>query len=711
MTRTRTGARWCAAGALALACGLAAAGKKADGPPPARRGRVPAVRAAEGPPIDGTLNSPLWRKCPPLALGECTAERAGALKTTARVLFAPTRLYVAFDCAEANTDALKQNVSRRDGPVWQDDCVELFVSGDTREGYFHFAVNPAGALMDARRRPPGKEDTSWDSTAAVKTSVVKGKRWIVTMSIPLKELGAYVGEDQTWVLNLNRTRPAGAGRPAAESSWAVMGSNDYHQVRDYGRITGVRIERREDGVTRQAAAPASPPPTYERGTPSGGVTIYRRAAEMTLRDSGTGTNKQIDLLIRNSDGLKVAFLARGSGGVKTAQFNMFDERARDNTTSDAYRLVDERWRPILYRCDRFFYNDGMNRRVARATSYRNLRFHGNRTPGAKGVLEIRAFTIYRGDDKVPPTAPTALSAQETDAGLRLSWKAAGDNVGTALYAVSRAAGEGEFRKVGRTCEPHFLDTPPKAGAYRYRVLAVDFQDNVGPWSKGLRVKTARAYSARGATADETAREAWAARVRETHARGAGKVVGGRVLCFGDSITGATNYRRYVESALGRYDVWARGYPAQRTSFARRKIDEDLAAVNPEFCLILYGTNNSKSAKALPAAMDDLRAVAASCEKRGTVAIIGTIPPRGFKDPASAPEARFNEALRAMCRQNRIPVASVFEAFLASEKTQDRRTLLARDGVHYIAGGWKVTAAAWKEAMDRVNFVLLDRPGT
>jgi len=195
-------------------------------------------------------------------------------------------------------------------------------------------------------------------------------------------------------------------------------------------------------------------------------------------------------------------------------------------------------------------------------------------------------------------------------------------------------------------------------------------------------------------------------VRAIHAAGRGKVARGRVLCFGDSLTGATNYRRYVESALGRYDVWARGYAGQRTSFARRKIGEDLAAVNPEFCLVLYGTNNSKAAKAVPPAMDDLLAVARSCETRGTVPIIATIPPRGFQDPKSAPEARYNEAVIRTCRANKIPIAYVFEAFQAAA---DRRKLLAGDGVHFIDGGWAVTAPAWQRALDQINFVLLDRP--
>jgi hypothetical protein len=223
----------------------------------------------KGPQIDGTLKSPVWQAGPPVALGECTSDKPGPPATTARVLFDATRLYVSFDCAEPDTAGLKQDVAERDGKVWEDDCVEVFVTGDLREGYCHFIINPRGVFADAVTRGSKRDDASWTSSAVVKASIVPKERWVVTLSVPLKELAAYVGENQTWVMNLNRTRPARGGMPEAEWSWAILGSSDYHQVLDYGRIEGVRIPRREDGVTRQAP-PAPPPPLYEQGREVGG---------------------------------------------------------------------------------------------------------------------------------------------------------------------------------------------------------------------------------------------------------------------------------------------------------------------------------------------------------------------------------------------------------------------------------------------------------
>jgi lysophospholipase L1-like esterase len=682
-------------------------GPRASEPPdeaPAR-GWLKAVHVEEEPTIDGTLGSPLWEKCPPLELGDVTSERPGPFKTTARVLFGPTRLHVAVDCADPGTGSLRQTVAERDGPVWEDDCVEIFVTGDRREGYFHFTVNPRGTLMDARFARSERESRDWNSSAAARASVAPSKGWSATLAIPLAEIGAYVGEDQAWELNITRTRPARGGSGASLWSWAILGSQDFHDVFDYGRVEDVRVPRRPDGVTR-AAEPLPPPRRYEEGKPAGGVTVYRRIQQLSIAEGAGGIQHTLEISLRDSTGLKVAFLARGTGGVTEARLNLYDERSGDNTTSDAYRPIDGKWRPVLYRADRFYYNDGMNRLVARAASYRSLLFHGERTPEGKGRLELRGFALYRGEDSAPPGPPGGLTARPEEGGVRLSWKEASDNVGAATYAVARGPAGGKIAKVGETHDLAFTDKPPAPGAYEYRVLAADFQDNLGPWSEAIRVEVKDGSGERAQSPEEKDRIACAESVRKIFAAGRGRVVQGRVLCLGDSLTGATNYRRYVESALGTCDAWARGYESQRTDFGRRKIAEDLAEVKPELCLILLGTNNPKDPASLPRATEDLLEMARSCEERGVVAIIGTIPPRGFGDPLSAPEAGYNEALMQTCRARNIPIAHIFEEF---QSAGDRRKLLADDGVHLVTGGWEATARGWKAAVDQVRFALLDRP--
>jgi len=215
------------------------------------RGTVSAIMGPKGPAIDGTLDSPLWQHCPALTLGEVQSDQVGQLKTTARVLLDKTHLYVAWDALEADTDSIVAGETQRDGSIWNDDCVELFVCADPRVGSCHFIINSKGVILDSISRPGEDEDTSWDSSAVVKTSVQKNKRWVVTMSVPLKELGAYAGESQTWPMNLNRSKPQDDGG-WIESSWSAKGLSKYTNPTGWGKIINVRVVRSPGGVTRTA---------------------------------------------------------------------------------------------------------------------------------------------------------------------------------------------------------------------------------------------------------------------------------------------------------------------------------------------------------------------------------------------------------------------------------------------------------------------------
>jgi hypothetical protein len=669
------------------------------------RGEAKAVMVEQGPEIDGTLASPLWNKCPPLELGMATSDKPAPLKTVARVLFSPTHLYLGVGCAEPDTEGIKKAVTKRDGPVYSDDSIEFFVSGDPRVGYFQFVFNARGTMMDGTFKPGQHVNKSWNSSAEVKAGIEKDERWVLTVKIPLKELGAYVGDDQVWAMNLNRNRSGGKNRKSFHLSWSIMTKTDWHQVNDYGMVTGVRVPKRADGVTRTASA-LPKPPEYLKGRKVGGVRVYKTVDALTIPDEGQGTKKSLPLPIRGSRDLKIGFLARGTDGVSHVPFNVFDARARDNTTPKAYYWVSEDWRPLLYRVPLFRYNARVQSTVAPATDFRSLVFHGNRT-GGKGVLYLKHFVVYRGDDRAAPAAPGGLKAEVTDGGVKLSWNAAEDNTAPAGYSVARAEANGAFAKVGHVTLPPFVDKPGKAGTYRYRVLAFDLQDNLSPWSEAVSVKVGTAFTPELPSQEEKDRRGYAKHVYKVHASGMGKVIRGRVLCYGDSLTGATNYRHYCASALGRYEVIAKGYPAMRTSFGRKHIEGHMKQYTPEYCLILYGTNNNKSPKNIPPAIEDMMEIARTCETYGTVPVIGTIPPRGFRDPESKPEARYNAALIEACRKNHVPIAYIFEEYQTCG--MDRKKLLAGDGVHTVTGGWVCMGKAWQAAMEQVWFAVLNRP--
>ena len=149
-------------------------------------------------------------------------------------------------------------------------------------------------------------------------------------------------------------------------------------------------------------------------------------------------------------------------------------------------------------------------------------------------FRLRNLVIYRGEDNVAPECATGLTAQADENGIRLSWKPAADNVGVALYVISRAGGsDTTFAKIAQTTEPEYTDAPPAAGNYRYRVLAVDYERNLGPWSQDLSVQAGKAFRRPRYRAVEDSRWYAGHILAHTHEAGEGKVRKGTILFYGD----------------------------------------------------------------------------------------------------------------------------------------------------------------------------------
>jgi hypothetical protein len=431
--------------------------------------------------------------------------------------------------------------------------------------------------------------------------------------------------------------------------------------------------------------------------------IDGRAFRVQCRKGWSGCELPIN--IAGSRGLKIALLMKGHN-LESAGVNVYDLAARDNTTAYGYRYVDpERFTPMLYFLDRFRYNSRTTGFVSPETQYGSVRFYGPAQVPAGTWFTLDNFVLYRGDDRQAPGKVIGLSARATSRGVRLAWDAAEDNVAPMVYVISRAE-EGAFQKIAESCATSYLDATAGKAAYRYRVLAVDFEENLGPWSNAVAVKSISGESERRLTREEEDRLEYADHVREVHRRGRGKVRRNQVTLFGDSLTAATVYPQCARAAFGNVSVNACGFPAMRTSFARDKVHDILRQDNPEFMLVLYGTNNNKAEQHLAAAMDDLTAVVEACEANGTVAVLGTIPPRGWT-PDSSPEANFNARLIELCRQLTIPTGYLFESFQEAG-AEHRRRYMGGDGVHWTGAGMALGGRAWGRVLEQIRFVVRDR---
>lgn len=177
---------------------------------------VVARRAASAPKIDGDLSDPVWKSAAPGSLHDMAAQGTD-IATTFRVLYDEGYLYVAWDCEEPEPPKMRRTETGRDGPAYNQDCVELFLDWEgTSRRYYHFiAAAQKNTFYDERCGFAGidawddKWNPQWDYAFAVEEA---GKRWTMEMRVLFKELGTTSPSPGTeWYGNFGRERYVGVG--------------------------------------------------------------------------------------------------------------------------------------------------------------------------------------------------------------------------------------------------------------------------------------------------------------------------------------------------------------------------------------------------------------------------------------------------------------------------------------------------------------------
>lgn len=121
---------------------------------------------------------------------------------------------------DSRADRLRAGVTERDGAVWEDDDVEIFLTPRRSSRLtYHLLVNPAGTLADVLHTPEGKSDFSWDSQALVSANRSE-KGWEVKIKVPYTSLGlqGMPKPGDVWALNLTRSRRSAS--PEEDSAWS-----------------------------------------------------------------------------------------------------------------------------------------------------------------------------------------------------------------------------------------------------------------------------------------------------------------------------------------------------------------------------------------------------------------------------------------------------------------------------------------------------------
>ncbi len=204
----------------------------------AKRFGDPAVyvpMTARPPKIDGTLDEIEWKTATAFSFRFMDgSDQEPSQKTVGRLLCDTQNLHLAFECLEQDPAGIKADVKNHDGPVWQDDDIEIFLEPAHQHSfkYFQIAVNARGVTFEALN----KRNRSWNPECTVKTRIA-ADRWIVEMSIPFKELRLAPGKiPALWGANFYRVRQCREGAVGEETSWSPTQARTSHVPSRFGHI-------------------------------------------------------------------------------------------------------------------------------------------------------------------------------------------------------------------------------------------------------------------------------------------------------------------------------------------------------------------------------------------------------------------------------------------------------------------------------------------
>jgi len=193
------------------------------------------VRADCEPKIDGKLDDSIWQR-PATVDGFFHFDLSGTFEPKTQTWFAydDRNLYVAWRCSEDDMKTLVATVKKFDGPIWNDDSVELFLdTAMDRTHSYYFGLNSLGTLYD-NLFTNGDSGPNFNSSA--KTAVShSGYYWTVELSVAWKNLNVQPPKIGTRMgYEVARQRPRGGSMKDSLSQFPPLGAANNHQPKLFG---------------------------------------------------------------------------------------------------------------------------------------------------------------------------------------------------------------------------------------------------------------------------------------------------------------------------------------------------------------------------------------------------------------------------------------------------------------------------------------------
>lgn len=195
--------------------------------------------------VDGRLDESCWRDAPVASAFHVLAARghapAPAEETRCQVVFDEQAVVLGIVCREPRMGNLIAKAAERDGPIWLDDSVEIFLQ-PRPDVYYHVGVNCRGIPYDARVEvtadgSPGDlaKGRLWDGVwdAAVSHAA---DAWTVEVRVPFATLDLTPQTPSVWRFNVGRT----AARRLEYSAWAPV-QKGFHDLACFGYLDGLTV--------------------------------------------------------------------------------------------------------------------------------------------------------------------------------------------------------------------------------------------------------------------------------------------------------------------------------------------------------------------------------------------------------------------------------------------------------------------------------------
>lgn len=189
-------------------------------------------RTANPPTVDGRLDDEAWKSAVPVGGFIMPGKRPCIAATFVQAVHDEGNLYLAFSCKDRRPGELKHDAEReREGSVFGDDCVAMFLQPDLgKDDYYQMAFS-AGAVKFDQRVVGGSKDYAFAPDWDVATAVT-GDGWVAEVRMPADALGGRIEEGRAWGGNFHR---AYRYKKVPNSSWSYT-QGSWHEVEGFGRI-------------------------------------------------------------------------------------------------------------------------------------------------------------------------------------------------------------------------------------------------------------------------------------------------------------------------------------------------------------------------------------------------------------------------------------------------------------------------------------------